>query len=113
MTQRDRWKKRPAVVQYHGFKDNLRLLARANKLTLSASGDVIVFLVPMPPSWSERKRDELNLKPHMQRPDLDNYLKALWDALEIEDKHIWGVTAYKLWSTKGGICIFSHTQGAQ
>lgn len=75
MTQRDAWKKRPVVVKYHAFCDEMR----ANHFTLPESGAHLTFVIPMPKSWSKKKRIEMNGKPHQQRPDVDNLIKAaLW-----------------------------------
>lgn len=63
----------------------------------------VVFWVPMPKSWSKRKRQMLVGRPHKQRPDLDNMEKALFDALFGEDSHIWSVWGEKRWGTHGAI----------
>jgi Holliday junction resolvase RusA-like endonuclease len=39
------------------------------------------FDIPMPKSWSKKKRAEMLNKPHTQKPDLDNLLKLVEDAL--------------------------------
>lgn len=100
MTQRDKWKKRPCVLHYYAFKDECRL-----KRVEIPQPCKIIFCVPMPESWSNKKRIKMNGKPHLQRPDLDNYLKALFDAVYVDDSHIWNVWAVKIWQEKGGIAI--------
>ncbi len=72
MTQRDRWAKRPAVMRYRAFCDDVR----AAGVMLYPCGLHITFIVPMPKSWSERKKCEMDGQPHQQRPDVDNYGKA-------------------------------------
>jgi Holliday junction resolvase RusA-like endonuclease len=104
MTRGSTWS--PAAKRYWAFKDEVKLLARSKRLVLSGSGDTIVFLLPMPFGWAKSKKNSSLLAPHRSRPDLDNLLKALWDALEIEDKHIYGVTAIKLWSNTGAIIVY-------
>jgi Holliday junction resolvase RusA-like endonuclease len=101
MTQSDRWKKRPAVVRYHQFKDDLRALVRGS---LDPRFD-IVFLVPMPPSWSAKKRADMKGRPHQQKPDIDNYLKAFMDAMLIEDSHIYDTHPRKYWWDEGKIIL--------
>jgi Holliday junction resolvase RusA-like endonuclease len=62
----------------------------------------------MPKSWSKKKRNELNGKPHTQRPDLDNLIKAFKDALCEDDSHVH--TYYnmrKIWGEDGKIIITS------
>jgi Holliday junction resolvase RusA-like endonuclease len=45
-------------------------------------------------------------RPHQQKPDLDNLLKALVDACYQEDKGIWNYGELKkLWDYKGSIII--------
>jgi Holliday junction resolvase RusA-like endonuclease len=102
MTQRDKWKKRPVVVKYILFKEALKYFAEENCYKVP---DVLslTFVVAMPKSWSKKKKAEMNGKPHQQRPDLDNLIKAFKDALCEEDSHvhtygamkkIWGETAH-------------------
>ncbi|MGR3219218.1 MAG: RusA family crossover junction endodeoxyribonuclease [Candidatus Anammoxibacter sp.] len=100
MTQRDKWKKRPCVLHYHAFKDECRL-----KRVEIPQPCKIAFCVPMPKSWSEKKRSEMNHTPHTQTPDIDNMLKALFDAVCEEDSHIWNVWAVKIWAEEGSISI--------
>lgn len=101
MTQSDRWKKRPAVVRYHQFKDDLR---KEVKGTLEGCFEV-VFHLPMSKSWSAKERARLNGKPHQNKPDIDNLLKALMDALCKEDQHVYDVHVKKLWAETGYIEI--------
>jgi Holliday junction resolvase RusA-like endonuclease len=35
----------------------------------------------MPESWSKKKKERMNLKPHQQTPDADNLFKAFTDTL--------------------------------
>ena len=61
MTRSDKWKKRPCVMRYWEFCDKVQ----GNNIRIK-SGDRIIFHVPMPKSWSKRKRDEMNGSPHKQ-----------------------------------------------
>ncbi|HEN8204432.1 TPA: RusA family crossover junction endodeoxyribonuclease [Proteus mirabilis] len=101
MTQRDAWKKRPVVVKYHTFCDEMR----ANRFTLPESGAHLTFVIPMPKSWSKKKRIEMNGKPHQQRPDVDNLIKAVMDAIFDEDCKVWNISASKLWGEQGKIGV--------
>jgi Holliday junction resolvase RusA-like endonuclease len=53
------------------------------------------------PSWSKKKRAELLHRPHCQKPDLDNCLKALKDGLNriawVDDAQVCEVVARKVW----------------
>lgn len=99
MTQSDKWKKRPAVLRYRDYKDHLNLLVKGS---LEATFDV-VFYVPMPTSWSETKKRDMEGKPHQQKPDIDNYLKAFMDALCEDDSYVYDVRARKYWAREGRI----------
>ena len=100
MTQRDKWQKRPAVLRYREFCDQVR----ASGLGVADHGCQITFFLPMPKSWSQKKRDAMDGQPHQQKPDLDNLLKALFDAVHSEDCGIWNVgSVSKIWSKTGAI----------
>lgn len=101
MTQRDKWKQRPAVLRYQAFCDEVRM----RKVRLPESGLEVSFILPMPKSWSKKKREEMNGVPHKQKPDLDNCLKSLMDAVYGEDCGVWEITARKLWGDIGLIEI--------
>jgi Holliday junction resolvase RusA-like endonuclease len=101
MTQRDRWAKRPAVVRYHTFCDELRLRYKGEL----PERLYLVIHMPMPKTWSNKKRKAMLLEPHRQRPDIDNLIKAVLDALCEDDSNIHEVHACKLWNEFGGIGI--------
>jgi Holliday junction resolvase RusA-like endonuclease len=103
MTQRDKWAKRPAVMRYRAFCDQVR----AHGVKLPESGANVQFFIPMPAGWSKTKKARMNETAHQQRPDLSNILKALEDSVYGEDSHIWHYSSIcKLWSYSGGIRIF-------
>lgn len=88
-------------MRYRAFADEARLLKMEVK-----NGSSIVFILPMPKSWSEKKKEQMNNEPHLQRPDLDNLLKALLDALMKEDSVIWKLGMLeKRWGDIGLITI--------
>ncbi|ENG6107614.1 RusA family crossover junction endodeoxyribonuclease [Serratia liquefaciens] len=100
-TQRDRWAQRPPVLRYRAFCDEVRL----HRISLPESGYHVTFVLPMPPSWSKKKRTEMAGKPHQQKPDADNLLKALMDAIYSEDCAVWDVRVTKRWGNAGEIII--------
>ncbi len=81
----------------------------ANSVPVSKSGDHIIFHVQMPKSWTKKKKELMKGMPHQQKPDLDNFLKALWDAAKKDDSGIWHVRAEKRWSITGAIEIIQST----
>jgi Holliday junction resolvase RusA-like endonuclease len=100
MTRSDKWKQRKRVMEYWAFKHALRpykiILPDIYKIT---------FFMPMPASWSEKKKRMMEGLPHRVRPDKDNMEKAILDALHIEDAHIWSGWAEKRWARTGSIKI--------
>lgn len=106
MTQSDKWNNRPAVVRYWTFKDELQLEARRQGFILPSSYSV-TFFIPMPQGWSQKKKKEMIGSPHRQKPDLDNLVKAINDALcPDDDAGIWETYAKKVWDIKGAIEIW-------
>lgn len=102
MTQSDKWHSRPATAKYWAFKEELNLLWKGRELHQPCH---IIFKLPMPSSWSKKKRLEMVDKPHLNRPDVDNLLKAFQDALFDEDGCIHDVRISKVWSNSGQIII--------
>lgn len=101
MTQRDRWKKRPVVLRYHAFCDEIRAMG----VHIPPAGAHIVFVLPMADSWSAKKKEAMNRMPHQQKPDKDNLEKALLDALFGDDSHIWDSRISKVWGYSPAIFI--------
>jgi len=107
MTRSDVWKQRPAVMRYRAFKDDLRANVRGK---LDPCFD-IVFLVPMPKSWSKKEKALMLNMPHQVKPDIDNYLKAFMDAMEIDDAYIYDVHSRKYWTNTDTGRIILHERG--
>ena len=100
MTQSDKWRKRPCVVRYFAFRDQVRLLGIEIPERVR-----IVFVLPMPASWSKAKRAAMDGQPHTVRPDIDNFCKAALDSVFDDDAHIWEIHASKIWGFTGAIEI--------
>ena len=84
MTQRDRWKKRPAVVRYRDWCDRVRGII-VNAVTLPDPSTVmelnwVAYFEP-PTSWAKKRRALAVGELHRQRPDRDNIDKAILDCL--------------------------------
>lgn len=97
----DKWKPRPGVVRYRAYRDEIRL----RRVWAPTDGDLVVFLLPIPSSWSQKQQRAADGQPHRQKPDTDNLLKALLDATYAEDAHLWTITPAKVWSSTPGILI--------
>lgn len=101
MTRRDKFKKRPVVLKYRAFKDECRI----RKLTLPESAYHLVFVLPMPNTWPEKKKVEMDGQPMQQTPDKDNLEKAVLDALFTEDSQIWDGRVTKYWGREPMIIV--------
>ena len=104
MTRADAWKRRPVVLRYWEYKDELKRQARDIGYTPEYEID-IEFHIPMPKSWSKKKMAKYAGQPHQQKPDIDNMLKGFMDCLLDEDKKVWRVKAVKKWMIGGQGCI--------
>lgn len=85
-------------MRYFAFRDEVR----ASGMTLS-DGCTIIFHMPMPKSWSKKKRDAMRGEYHRQKIDVDNAIKAVLDALYKDDSHIADIRIIKRWADKGAI----------
>ncbi len=112
MTQRDRWsmvkrnrhRARKCVLGWLYWREELQW--QAEGFEMPKSGYHVIFVLPMPSSWSPKKRQEMEGKPHQQRPDKDNLEKALLDALcPGGDADIWDGRCSKIWGKEGQIII--------
>lgn len=95
----DKWKKRDNVQRLYAYRNELKLLANVDGIVLGHRYQV-VFEIPMPSSWSKKKRKAKALTPHDQKPDIDNLVKAFQDTLSKEDKAVYNVDGYKFWTDK-------------
>ncbi len=105
-TQQDKWKKRPAVVAYRAFADELRRQAAEMNFKLPDCGWSITFYLPMPKSWGKTRVSQMMGKPHQQKPDCDNLVKAVMDALLPDDSTVWQIGGIeKYWAISGRIIV--------
>lgn len=117
MTQRDRIflnpnhpdpdkRQRKAVTEYFNFKNTLVSQAKSMNFTLGKYLDAVYF-IPMPDSWSEKKKSRMNGFPCEVKPDADNITKAIKDTLKQNDADMWWEKAEKRWAYRGSILIYS------
>ena len=106
MTRRDKWAKRDCVIRYFEYKERLNVALKGNFGVNSLfMPHQITFYLPMPKSWSIKKKKELEGAPHRSKPDIDNLLKAIYDSLLDDDSSVYYVTAVKYWDEEGKIII--------
>ncbi len=101
MTRSDAWKKRPTVMRYWAFKNQVKMHGISFE-----NGNGVIFVMPMPESWSKKKKAEFDGKPHIQTPDFDNLFKSLCDCIYENDSHIWHISeSKKIWGYEGKIIV--------
>ena len=104
-TQADKWQKRPAVLRYRAFADECRL----KKVVVPPTGAWVLFSMPVPKRIAEADKQARLGQPHRQRPDIDNLLKALLDALYHDDSGVSDIRATKVWAENGSITVYVPT----
>jgi len=109
MVRSDKYKKRLVVLNYWAFKDRIVRQAKAKGFKLGNAYKV-TFIMPMPASLSEKKKEEYNGKPHQIRPDIDNMLKAVNDCLLEEDSAVHYVVCSKRWGREGKIILENYPE---
>lgn len=95
-TRADKWRKRPCVMRYRAFADKLRLLV--GPVPQGAVALTLVFWIEAPASRRKGKTRVVEDSPHLGKPDLDNHIKAVMDALWEQDSGVWRLTAEKRWT---------------
>lgn len=104
MVRSDRWAGREVVARYWDYKDELNKQARRLMFEIGEKLNIEFFL-PMPQSWSQKKKTLMDGTPHMGKPDLDNIIKGFLDCLTDDDSDVWTITASKRWAYEGSIKI--------
>lgn len=102
MVKSDSWKRRDCVLRYWDYKERLLKVWGDRELPHTFH---VIFIMPMPKSWSKKEKLLMDGKPHQTKPDGDNMLKGLQDVLLKEDSHLWDVRVTKLWGVVGSIEI--------
>jgi len=100
----DQWKKRPRVLRYFEFRDAIAKFIEDTPIK-EATHIEVNFHIPMPRSWSKKKKALLCDTPHQQKPDIDNLVKALLDSIHRggDDSKVYSIIARKYWSIEGKI----------
>jgi Holliday junction resolvase RusA-like endonuclease len=73
------------LEKYNEYKTELLAEAKKKNFTVPAAGLSVTFYVPMPRTWSQKKKNAHNGLLMQSRPDIDNYCKAFLDSLVSED----------------------------
>jgi len=84
--------------------DVMSKIPRAKLIDTPISFDM-TFVIKMPKSWSAKKRAKFLNQPHIVRPDVDNLVKFIFDALNKvlynDDAQIYKEEAQKMWGETG------------
>jgi len=91
------------------FKALVGTLKRPREPLESNVALTIMFEMPMPKHWSNKKRSEMNMKYHTSRPDTSNMVKIVEDCLNgiwfKDDSQICSLYATKHWAYSGKITV--------
>ena len=98
-------KRKRRLVQYNEYKVDLREIAKYLNYSVARAGSHIVFFIPVPKSWTKKKKALMHLQPHLPKPDADNLIKAFKDALVPQDSTIWDYRVTKRWINSDEGCI--------
>lgn len=90
------------IVRANEGKKELAYVCKRDGFKLSDGHYIMVFMKHMPKTWRKGKRkpckrDLMAWKPLMNRPDIDNFVKKLFDSLLKEDKIVWCLAPLKIW----------------
>ena len=81
----------------------------------TAVGVEVLFKMPIPESWSKREKEKAPGTLHTKKPDIDNMVKGLFDALNgliwVDDNRVSEVTVRKVYSNNPGIEFTVETIG--
>lgn len=86
------------MMTYFDYKRKAKQLFDESGLgEFPVSNAYFKFYLPMPKSWSARKKRLHSFEPHQQVPDASNLHKAIEDACSKKDRCNWDYRASKFW----------------
>lgn len=97
MTQRDKWKKRPCVLAYRDYCDRIRAATPAILGEVDCYALDVIAHIAVKPSWKLKLKKAKIGKPHRDKPDTDNIVKSVADAMFENDSGIWDERGRKYW----------------
>lgn len=85
--------------KYIDYKKNVAEEARRVLYMPRTDNFWVKFYLPMPKSWSRKKRNILAWEPHLKTKDTDNLVKGFIDGLfPDQDSIVWDYRATKFWT---------------
>lgn len=94
---RDYLNRKNQILRYFNFKRSLKAEAEKQRFLFPEEGAWIKFYLPMPKSWSKKRRNEKCFTQHKSQPDTDNLIKAISDSLFSNDSRLSDYRATKFW----------------
>lgn len=93
------------MQRYRAFRDEVRI----RHVQIPQPFAHVIFVMPLPQSWSQKKKSAMEGMPHQSKPDRDNLEKALLDSVFGEDCSIWDGRTTKVWGKQALIIVSSHS----
>jgi len=99
--------RKKSMIKRQVYKEALQWEEKRNNFVKPTSGFWVKFYLPMPKSWSQKKRKAMAFQEHTVMPDADNLWKIFSDALVKKDQVISDFRVSKFWydHTRGFIAI--------
>ncbi|NRD80308.1 RusA family crossover junction endodeoxyribonuclease [Bacillus sp. BRMEA1] len=99
------------AMRYRTYKQHIALLVKQHIKSPTNSPILadITFYMPMPSSWSGKKKERMNGAIHRSKPDIDNMVKGLFDSFNKivwkDDNQVCEVHSKKVYSFNPGIGV--------
>jgi Holliday junction resolvase RusA-like endonuclease len=101
---------------HNAHKEEIRYWVQKTGFVMPTGAFAIWFYVPMPPSWRKKKREAMIHTVHQSTPDLDNFLKQMFDSVMprrnriagekgADDRKIFNYAAFKVWVDWPDACV--------
>lgn len=110
MTQKGKFTNKNAIryLNYKNFlKWQAKTQAKGQKFEKNPLEVSMKFIMPVPDSWSKKKRSDAYGRYHMKKPDADNLVKGVFDSLNQivwqDDNQVAKLSAIKVYGDKPGI----------
>lgn len=112
MTRKGKWVSE-AAQRYLTYKDKIGWDIRTQMCELETTKKLVVvnviFYMPIPNSWTKKQKTEAPGEYHTSKPDIDNLVKGLFDAVNgilwADDKQVVRVNATKVYGEKPGFLM--------
>lgn len=112
MTTRGKWVSESAK-RYLSYKNQIqwevKKQLRTNEIITGPIEVDMIFYMPIPQSWSKKKKREAAGTFHTKKPDADNLVKGVFDSLNKlvwkDDNQVCKISAKKIYAEEPGISL--------